>query len=262
MCFKLLLAGVSMVCCGFATEDLDVKSAVLIANGREQAPERIISPVPSLHHAVKGGTLQIDDTSVTLRQKDDSIRWSAKLPEQTVAALAEQTAGKNNFWKVSGEKNNLTYAIASPATLQRLSLTDGKWLAPLKPTAEGVDKVVEGEEIWAVRRDETIVYVLSGKIKSEDLHERHLDFYRVTCFGAESGHQNWSRRFSSAGDTPSVGVGHWISGGGPRYASADINELSVLNGKVLVCAGPSQPIPQRLKSATAKKPGIWNAMGI
>jgi hypothetical protein len=243
----LLFASVGVMLCRLcvSADTLELKTAVLVAE-REVKPERIIPTVPRDSRNVKAGLLQLEESRVTLTQAG-ALRWEAKLPPGIAAQMlgAGDELACFQFWKITKVKKQDEYSVEKPGTVQRLRLSDGRWLDPLSVNAEVPEKPGAGEDVWAVCFDNTMLHVLTGKIKEQDMHERQLDYYRVTAFAAESGRQHWSKRFASAGDVPSAGVALLPYGGGrngPRYASAGVNMLSTSGGKVFVCAGPSQPI--------------------
>ncbi|HVY60152.1 MAG TPA: hypothetical protein VHF22_00805, partial [Planctomycetota bacterium] len=126
-----------------------------------------------------------------------------------------------------------TRTAAAEAPGLPADLAAEKWTARLGvPTATA-------EEVWAVVPDRDAVLVLSGLVKGgNDLHERQVASYRVSCFDAKTKSPRWTRSLAAPADTPSASFG-LLGGGGPRYAGSAVEPITVADDLVIACAGGS-----------------------
>lgn len=219
-------------------------AARLEIGGRARAPARLVVPaLPGRTFAAGDLRVQVEGSRI-VAVREDTGKEAVVVPTGEESGAFLLGAGADGIVYVhlfATEMRDGQRVVEAPARVRRLSLETGKWLEPLL-----IPDARPGEDaIHVLPAAEGLTIVLSAVEKTDpDLHERQLALYRVTAFRtgpAGIAEKLWSRAIESAGDVPSPGVG-LLGGGGPRYAAAGLEMLSLAGDDVIVCAGPSQDI--------------------
>ena len=239
---RLALAFVAACSGPAAAQEDDFKNAVLTLGETKLKPSRVFSPA-QLGWRTRDLFLSVDKGEVVAtRRADGSQAWRVAAPEgRLLQGLA--TAGEVFYlqqWEAYREGQRDRYRPDGPEALRRLSLRDGSWLKPLKAAKEAAGKIPE--VVHGILPVEAGLAVLSALIKdSGDFHETQIESYRVALYKGNETSAAWHREIKSAGEVPSPGVA-LLSPGGPRYARADVNPISVAGDKLIVCAGAAEDI--------------------
>jgi outer membrane protein assembly factor BamB len=217
---------------------------------------RVDEPWYPEHHigrhriSVRGDVVRADDLET------GKPAWSAKSADgQKLSWLtADREFAYLTTW--SDDDSKKQPRNESPASVQRLDLTAGKWLTPVTIPREekaGREDVVQN----VVAFDETVAVLSLSMQKGDDEDKVHS--YRVTRFDRESGKQTWTEAFSSAGDRPYTG-GYLLAARRPEYASADLQTLSRLRDSLLICAGERQDLiclDAKTGKVSWRTPRLW-----
>jgi hypothetical protein len=111
-------------------------------------------------------------------------------------------------------------------------------VGPTKPDGEKQAVIV----VDAVATRERCLVLTATILDDPTAHDdgRMLE-YQVTCFDPGAASARWEKVFKSAGERAEPGAYLWAPRR-PTYASSDIQYLSMMDDKIIVCAGPVQDI--------------------
>ena len=168
----------------------------------------------------------------------DAKPWSAKSDDGH--CLHWLAANSNTAYLVGYEvdKEGRFTRYDSPPRLRRLNLATGSWLADL-PVASGHPT----KEIVSVTADDQDVVVLtrfSGHGPRKD-DEDTVTGYDILCFRQGATKALWTKAFPCSGERPYTG-GYLWGIPPPEYAGSDIQHVSWMGDRLLVCPEALQPI--------------------
>jgi hypothetical protein len=227
----LVAACVGPIAAGAALK-FEPKDARLTSSGNGPLAPAEVYDQPRERHIAGALTLEFGPQSVRAVNvaKPGAPAWSVQFKEgEGFQWLANdgQTIYLRKY--VGGEQGMQPEA---GATLYRMAVKDGSWLA--KVNVDPNPPAGASSELVAVQSLGNGVAVLTGRVAKEK-----VDSYHVAVLAGEK--IAWSSDVRSAGEAPAPG-GRVLGPIGPQPFPAEVNELSVVGKRVLVCPGAMGPI--------------------
>jgi ankyrin repeat protein len=165
-------------------------------------------------------------------RSDDGLFLNWVGADRAIAYLVGYKAGKDGRFQ----------GYDSPPRVRRLDLVAGKWL-PDVPINHGTPAEYDSKSVLGVLTTGEGVIVLTGlarkpaaKAGQDTVAAYNLCLFRV---GAET--PAWSKQFISEGERPYTG-GYLWGIPPPLYASSDLQRLSWMGERLLVCPEALQPV--------------------
>ena len=237
----------------------DLSSATLEADGKMLKPACVV-PVGRGGKLVDELVVAIQNDRIVAMQATDGVKkWTARSKggQDLPLLAAERQVLFLQQWEKRSIKGRERYHVATPGEIQRVSTIDGRWLRPL----------TTGTPLFGGKAQQTVavvtltnqVFVLDIDSGDSDLHEVQIKSYRVSCFMGDETEPRWQKKYKSAGDVPSVGVGILFQGD-PLYAKSQLNRLSPVGDILIVCAGAAEDIIAFDMASGEEKwrlPAVW-----
>lgn len=209
--------------------------------------EQHVRPVPSPASGalidVGELTLQIDAAGITARKGPDAV-WRVEAGERGFLQVVGVGAGvawvqrwRSEQWP---DKSGWHSVRVAPATVERLALTNGAWLAPATVPVDS-DPAEHTSHTVGCCVDGDVAVLLSSIQPKETEKELFPDpiRWRVTRFDGEK--PGWSRTFPVAAGIPGPSA-LLIGGADSSRMSPGLTPLVRMADRVLVAAGPREPL--------------------
>jgi ankyrin repeat protein len=202
-------------------------------------PYRAVAP-GRLEYHVGGRRFEIEQGRVVARGKDgEGPQWTAKAADrQHLRWVASDGKVAYLLAYLVGEGDRFDRYVTPPAVL-RLDLSNGKWLEPL-PTGTAKAEGTRPAQVLSVLADSDHVAVLAALDRDRNDPKAGAAF-EVSCFRAGSAKPLWAKSVSALGARPRPGA-YLLAAARPNYADADLQQLSWMGDRLLVCAEAVQPI--------------------
>jgi ankyrin repeat protein len=203
-------------------------------------PYRTVAP-SRLEYHVGGRRFEIEQGRVVARGKDgEEPRWTAKAADgQHLQWVASDGKVAYLLAYLVGEGNRFDRYVTPPAVL-RLDLSSGKWLEPL-PTGTAKAEGTRSAQVLSVLPDSDYVAVLAALSRDRNDQEASAAAFEVSCFRAGSAKPLWAKSVSALGERSRPGA-YLLAAARPNYADSDLQQLSWMGDRLLVCAEAVQPI--------------------
>ena len=203
-------------------------------------PFRTVAPSRLEYHA-GDRRFEIERGRVVARGKDgEEPQWTAKAADgQHLEWVASDGKVAYLLAYIVGEGNRFDRYVTPPAVL-RLDLSNGKWLAPL-PTGTARAEGTRSAQVLSVLPDSDYVAVLAALDRERKDQEAGAAAFEVSCFQAGSAKPLWAKSVSALGERSRPGA-YLLSAVRPNYADSDLQQLSWMGDRLLVCAEAVQPI--------------------
>jgi hypothetical protein len=231
--FTVLVLGSLGTITARAAITFDPKESRLTSEGTPPLSPAEIYDQPRERHTAGALTLEFSPQSVRAVNpaKPNVPVWSVQFKQgegfQWLANDAQTIYLKKH---VAGEQG---MQPEPGSTLYRMSIKDGSWLTNVKldpkPPADAHTEIASVEALPSGG-----VAVLTARLGKENVDSFHV----ATLTGDKI---NWSSDITPAAQPPAPG-GRVLGPFGPQPFPAEVNTLSVVGKRVIVCAGPMGPI--------------------
>jgi ankyrin repeat protein len=203
-------------------------------------PVRTVAPSRLEYHA-GDRRFEIEQGRVLARGKDgEEPQWTAKAADrQHLQWVASDGKVAYLLAYLAGEGDRFDRYVTPPAVL-RLDLSNGKWLEPL-PTGTAKAEGTRPAQVLSVLTDSDYVAVLAALDRERKDQEAGAAAFEVSCFQAGSAKPLWAKSVSALGERSRPGA-YLVSAVRPNYADSDLQQLSWMGDRLLVCAEAVQPI--------------------
>ena len=220
------------------------RNATLQVGATVLSPTEIISPWRDTY-TVGSNLFYVSERTVQHPANAGSPAWTNHSTDG--ASLNWLTASTNTAYLLGYRtgKDQEFLGYDSPARLRCLDLQTGKWLPDL-PVSNTTPDGFETTNVLAALANDEGVFVLTGlrkknAPKKESSWESSIDGYNLCYFQAGSQQPVWSKQFASTGERPYTG-GYLWGVPPPAYAGSNIQPLSWLGDRLLVCPEAMQPV--------------------
>jgi ankyrin repeat protein len=226
---------------GSDTIEPQLPQARLLVDGNALEPTRT-RPRYRSNHAAGDFRLEVDGPHVELcKDADSKPLWSVESDDGKHLQWLASTAGMAYFLGYSVDQQGHFDRYCEPPQIRSLDLGKHRWGERLvAASAEQADQKPGG--VISALVDDQHLFVLATIVEGKPAdNQPHVTAYVVSCFGHNRTKPLWTRSFAAAEPRPYTG-GHLWAARVPRYASSNLQHLSWLGDRLLVCAEAKQPI--------------------
>ncbi len=235
------LAAAMLLCGTAAAIEPDLKNCTLQVGKEVLKPTAVFAPW-KMAMSVGNRRFLVDKNAIVKPKQDRDAGWTVKSAD-----------GRHLYWLAAD--GDIAYLLGyqvdkdgeftdydSPPRLRRLDLKAGAWLPDLPLTA-GAGTGRSPKAVVSLLAEGGKVVVITSLLKARrgKGEQEAIDAYEVRCFKSGAAKPLWSKIFPAVGERPYTGG--WLWGvPPPQYAASEIQHLTWLDDRLLVCAEAMQPI--------------------
>jgi ankyrin repeat protein len=218
-----------------------LKQSRLLVDGQTLEPARIVVSPVARHYVAGQFCLEVDGSQIAaLDRADLKPRWSIKSGDGKHLELVTTTKNIAYFQAYEVDKNGQFERFCAPPQIRRLDLSKPQWLEPLAPGLLKHEKGRPGIVLSALANDDYLI-ALSTTVEQDPNERAHVSAYIVSCFANGQTKPLWTKSLAAAKARGYSGGILWASRV-PRYAASNLQQLSWLGDRLLVCAEAKQPL--------------------
>jgi hypothetical protein len=219
----------------------DLQQARLMIAAESLKPTRISRPWTE-EHAAGNYRVSVGNSKIVVSQAENIEQaWSAVSPDGNHLQWLTGHGGIAYFQAYKVDDHERFAQYVDPLEIRRLDLKERRWLDPLR--VKDQDQAAhDSSEVLAALADNHRVVVLETVVETKTAKNAdHVSMYTVRSYGHGESKARWTRSFTMAEPRLYTG-GHLWAPRGPNYAASNVNHLSWLGDRLLVCAEAKQPI--------------------
>jgi ankyrin repeat protein len=215
--------------------------ARLLIDGRTLVPLRTTA---TWHPKYRTGDLriEIDGASLSVHKPGEiGSSWSVNSDDGKHLNWLAASAHLAYFAAYDVDKEGQFQKFCEPPEIRRLDLDKHRWLERLPaPKAEQANR--KPGEVQSALADERRLFVLTTVVEANPSDQRtHVTAYVVRGFAHGQARPIWTVTFPANGEREYTGGLLWAASV-PFYPASNIQHLSLMGDRLLVCAEAKQPI--------------------